>query len=270
MIEAVRWQPFVRWFCGHAGGRIRETFAAVHVHGLHRLQAAVHEAPALVIANHSSWWDPLVALWLGEMRLEGAHTYGMMNVDNLRRYRFFRWLGCFGVDRTSRRDGARASRYAIDLLRRRGNLVWVFPQGEEQPSHVPLRFELGAAGIAKRAPAARVIPVALAFVFEGEEHPHVYVSVGEPMAADAVADRDAQARAVDRERCRIQRQLETGAEAFDVVLERRPSALGNWATAWLDRFAGWLAPRQARARAALPAAESDAAGPDYVRNTNQA
>lgn len=269
MIEALRWQPFVRWFSGHIDSRVRNTFAAVHVHGLHSLQQAVHEAPVLVLANHSSWWDPLVALWLGEMQLEGAQTYGMMNADNLRRLRFFRWMGCFGVDRSSRRDGARASRYAIDLLRRRGNLVWVFPQGEEQPPHVPLQFELGAAGIAKRAPAARVVPVALSFVFEGDERPHVYVSVGEPLSAQAAANRDAQARAVDHERLRIQRELETKSEGFEVVLARRPSAFGKWATAWLDRFAGWLGPRQARARAALPEAAADAAA-DYVRNTNQA
>lgn len=270
MIEALRWQPFVRWFSSHIDGRVRDTFAAVHVHGLHTLREAAREAPVLVIANHSSWWDPLVALWLGETQLEGAETYGMMNADNLRRLRFFRWMGCFGVDRSSRRDGARATRYAIDLLRRRGNVVWVFPQGEEQPPHVPLQFELGAAGIAKRAPAAHVVPVALAFVFEGDERPHVYVSIGAPLSTDDAADRDAQAHAVDDERRRIQQELETRSAAFDVVLERAPSAFGAWATAWLDRVAGWLTPRQARARAALPETTSEPASGSYVRNTNRA
>ncbi len=270
MIEALRWQPFVRWFSSHIDRRVRDTFAAVHVHGLQSLQQVAREAPVLVLANHSSWWDPLLALWLCEIQLEGAQTYGMMNADNLRRLRFFRWIGCFGVDRSSRRDGARASRYAIDLLRRRGNVVWVFPQGEEQPPHVPLRFELGAAGIAKRAPAARVVPVALSFVFGGGERPHAYVSVGEPLSADDAANRDAQACAVHRERLRIHRELETKSEGFDVVFERRPSAFGNWATAWLDRFAGWLGPRQARARAALSEAAVDPASGESVRKTKEA
>lgn len=252
MIPAVRWSPFVRWFARHATGRLRESFAAVHVRGLPTLQAAVDEAPTLVVANHSSWWDALVALWLGERCLRGVQTFGMMEAANLRRLRFFRWAGCFGVDRTSRRDGARASRYAIDLLQHRGHVVWVFPQGQEQPPHVPLRFELGAAGIARRVPNARVVPVALAFVFEGDERPHVYVSVGDPLTPEHAADRDMQAQAVDRERERIRLQLESRAQGFETLLHSPESKLSGWATAWLDAVAGWLQPRQIGIRAALP------------------
>lgn len=250
MIEAVRWRPFLWWFGRHATGRIRSTFGAVHVHGLERLRRHADEAPLLLIANHTAWWDALVALWLSQRELGGVATFGMMDAANLRRLRFFRWLGAFGVDRTSRRDGALATRYALELLRRRAHAVWLFPQGQEQPPHVHLRFEPGAAGIAKRARAARVIPVAFAYVFEGDEHPHAYVSIGEAMSFEDGSDREAQERAVDSERQRIARQLERRSEDFVAVFERPPAS--GWATAWLDRFAGWLAPRQARARAALP------------------
>ncbi len=259
MIEAVRWAPFLRWFTRQATARLRSTFAAVHVRGLSTLQAEARGAPLLLIANHTAWWDPLVALWLSLRQLEGVASYGMMDAANLQRFRFFRWIGAFGVDRTSRRDGALASRYAIGLLQRRDTALWLFPQGAEQPPHVPLRFEPGAAGIARRAPAVRVIPVAFAYVFEGEERPQVYVSVGAALRAEDATDPRAQERAVEAERARIRRHLETRDEAFEPMLVHQPSTLGRLATQALDRLAGWLTPRQAKRRA-LPAAPGGSAG----------
>ncbi len=253
MIEAVRWRPFARWFRRHATGRIRSSFAAVHVRGLDALREAAADAPVLIIANHSSWWDSLLALWLSESELPGSQAYGMMDASNLKRFRFFRWIGCFGVDLSSRRDGARAARYSLDLLKLRRTVLWVFPQGAEQPSHLPLRFMPGAAGIARRAASVPVIPVAFAYVFEREEQPHVYISVGEPMSLEDGASREAQERAVEAERQRINRQVESRDQGFSTMFEREPTAVSRWATACLDHFAGWLAPRQAKRRIALPA-----------------
>jgi len=253
VIEAVRWSPFVRWFNRQAQRRIARTFASVRVHGLQTLEACVEEAPVLLVANHTAWWDALVALWLSETRMPTAQTYGLMDAANLAQLRFFRWLGVFGVDRTSRRDGARATRYALDRLRTPRTMLWVFPQGEEQPAHVPLRFFPGAAGIARRSTAVRVVPVAFAYVFEGDERPHVYVSIGAPLSYEDGADPKAQALAVGEERRRIATAQEGGAEAFIPLLSRTPSRLSRWATACLDRFAGWLMVHQERSRKALPA-----------------
>lgn len=253
MIEAVRWRPFARWFRSHAAGRIRSTFAAVHVYGLQSLRDAAHDRPVLIIANHSSWWDSLVALWLTETKLPDSEAYGMMDASNLARFRFFRWIGCFGVDLSSRRDGARAARYALELLKIRTTALWVFPQGAEQAPHLPLRFLPGAAGIARRADAVRVIPVAFAYEFERDEQPHVYVSVGAAMSLEDGANREAQESAVEAERARIKLQMETRTEGFTTLFEREPSAISRWATVCLDRFAGWLAPRQVRRQLALRA-----------------
>ncbi len=206
----------------------------------------------MVIANHSSWWDPLMALWLTQCELPKSEAYGMMDASNLARLRFFRWVGCFGVDLSSRRDGALATRYALELLKLGNTALWVFPQGAEQPPHLPLRFMPGAAGIAKRADTVRVIPVAFAYVFQGEPLPHAYVSVGAPMSLEGRADRAQQEHAVEAERRRINRHLEAGDQGFSVIFERSPSVLSRWATRCLDRVAGWLAPRQAKRRTALP------------------
>lgn len=210
------------------------------------------DAPVLLIANHSSWWDSLLALWLSESELPGSQAYGMMDASNLKRLRFFRWIGCFGVDLSSRRDGARAARYALELLKQPSTALWVFPQGAEQPAHLPLQFMPGAAGIARRARSVQVIPVAFAYVFEREEQPHVYISVGEPMSLRDGADREAQEGAVEAERRRINLQVESRDQGFSTIFERSPAARSRWSIWWLDRFAGWLAPRQAKRWAALP------------------
>ena len=255
MTPAVPWAPFARWFGRQATRRLRATFAGVHVRGLEHLDAS--RSSVLVIANHTAWWDALLALWLGITQRPGTTTYGLMDGRNLARLRFFRWLGGFGVDRSSRRDGAEAARYALSLLQGRGNLVWVFPQGAERPPHVPLRFEPGAAGIARRAATVPVVPVAFSYVFGEDERPHAYISVGAPLSAQARADRDAQALAVNDERQRIAAHLEQPDAGFVTLVRARPA--GAWATAWLDRFAGWLAPRQLRRRPMLPPADLERA-----------
>ncbi len=270
MIEAVRWRPFLRWFLRQGTSRLRASFGSVHVRGLDELREHAAEAPLLIIANHTSWWDSLVALWLSVEQLEDVAFYGMMDAANLEKLRFFRWVGVFGVDRTSRRDGARVIRYALDLLRRRGTAIWMFPQGAERRPHEPLKFEPGAAGIAKRAPTVRVIPVALSYVFEGEEKPNIYVSIGAamPHGPEGAADREAQAAAVEAELAVIRTHLETRSEAFIPILQPESSALSAWATSWLDRLAGWIIPRQHARR--LVAAKDDtrvlrAASPTSLR-----
>ncbi len=250
MIEALRWRPFIRWFARHARGRLRSSFAGVHVHGLDALRTRAEAAPLLLVANHTAWWDALVALWLTTDRLRDLEVYGLMDAANLQRLRFFRWIGVFGVDLQSPRDGARVVRYAASLLQRPRSVVWVFPQGAERPPHEPLSFRGGAAVIGRRAPRAQVVPVAMSYVFEGAERPSVYVSIGEPLPAfdTATAARQGQERAVAAELARIRRQLEAHDQGFETLLSGPEPRVARWASAGLDRIAGWLGDWQARRR----------------------
>lgn len=250
MIEAAPWPGFARWFNRQTTARLRRSFAAVHVQGLQDLQRAASRSSVLLVANHSAWWDGLVAIWLGNVHVPGSSTHGLFDAQNLSRLRFFQWLGGFGVDRTSRRDGARVTRYALSLLQRPGALVWVFPQGEEQPPHVPLHFEPGAAGIARRAPQTVVLPVAFAYVFEGDALPHLYISVGGPLSPERRHDPRGQAQAVDAERSRIQQAQLQHRAGFETLLAA-PTSRG-WGARCLDWLAGRLLPRQARALEAGP------------------
>ncbi len=240
MIEAARSRWFARWFGRSVDKSLRRQFSAVWLGG----RANVGPVPAaqslLCIANHSSWWDGMGLLWLNAHALD-REGYALMDAANLRRYRFFRKVGAFGVDMHSRRDGARALRYAAGLLHVPGRAVWIFPQGREEPAHVPLRFRGGAARLARLVPEAAVVPVGFRYVFGRHPRPAMYISVGAPLPPAARTDVDAQQRAVAERLAGIDDHLVTGRGDFELVLGRHAPPPER-AARWLDRLVGWTLP----------------------------
>jgi 1-acyl-sn-glycerol-3-phosphate acyltransferase len=233
-----RW--FRAWFAGRVRAMLTGRFEAVRVCGLERLRAAVRAGPVLVVCNHVSWWDPLVALFVTELVVP-CDSYALMDAANLRRLPFFALIGGFGVDLTSPSDGAASMRYAVKLLKNPGALVWVFPQGRERPPTVrPLEFRPGSAEIARLAKAVTV-PVALRYEFAERERPYLYVHVGEPIAVE----RDV-ARALETHEKRVLEGLgdiDTSLRAgdlarYETVIAHPPDRLGalaERALAWLTR-----------------------------------
>ncbi|MCA9671042.1 MAG: 1-acyl-sn-glycerol-3-phosphate acyltransferase, partial [Myxococcales bacterium] len=115
MITARKTQRFCRWFSRHCERRIATHFAEVRVHGLEQLRSVPAEVPLVVVSNHVSWWDPVLAIYLAH-RVLGRDGYALMDAASLRRLRFFRRVGGFGVDLDDANDGAAAVRYAARLL----------------------------------------------------------------------------------------------------------------------------------------------------------
>src|SRR5690349_14741241 len=122
MIRAQRVGWFNAWFSGHARSRIRNTFGAVRVRGLDKARAHAAESPLLVVSNHTSWWDPLVALHVSTHML-GTSGHALMDAKNLRRLPFFALVGAFGADLDNPADGAAVIRYAARLLETPNHLV---------------------------------------------------------------------------------------------------------------------------------------------------
>jgi 1-acyl-sn-glycerol-3-phosphate acyltransferase len=228
MIPARRSRLFTRWFTRQASARIEKTFGRVLVHGRERAMGVAADAPLLVVANHTSWWDPLVALFLADL-LE-LEAYAMMDARNLTRLPFFGLVGAFGVDLADARDGARAIRHAARLLDRPRRAVWIFPEGEERSAFAPLELRPGAAWVARRASSARVVPLGVRYVFGGAEAPDLWISIGAPLArvddspiAVAVAE---QRDAISAELARIDRAVPGD---FEVLHERGTSLVGRLA-----------------------------------------
>lgn len=240
MIPAHKTPLFSRFFANHARARIRSMFHEVRVSGLSRVIHAASEAPVLIVANHTAWWDPMMAIALSN-HVFRADAYAMMDAANLARFPFFSRVGAFGVDLNEPSDGARAIRYAAKLLDAPGKVVWIFAQGEERPVTAPLLFRAGAAQVARVAKKARVIPFALRYEFGKAEKPTAYASIGNALVptVDVEEARRTQEEAVASELRRIDRHL-TGIETseFDVVFRSGRSRLQEWAEnilAWAFR-----------------------------------
>ncbi|MDB4943164.1 MAG: uncharacterized protein JWP97_2698 [Labilithrix sp.] len=232
MIIAAKTGWFNAWFARHARGRIQRTFGRVLVQGLERTRGLCAGSPVLFVANHTTWWDALIALYASELLLR-VDGYAMMDAANLARLPFFRRVGAFGVDLASPSDGARGIRYAGKLLGAPGRAVWVFPEGRERSPFAPLELLPGAAVIARIQKRALVVPVGLRYVFAGAEQPDLRISFGEPLAREVDVDRGvrAQKEAIERELVRIDTSFEAEPlpPGFDVIFARRPSAVGRLA-----------------------------------------
>jgi 1-acyl-sn-glycerol-3-phosphate acyltransferase len=192
VIAASKWRPFARWFARRAEARMRAAFGSLRVEGIEHLVRAAETGPVLCVANHSSWWDGLVALVVSQ-RVPGRDAYALMDARRLAELRFFSLAGGIGVEIDSARDGALALRHAAALLDRPGRVLWWFPQGRESPSHAPLRFRPGAARLAGLVPAAAIVPIGLRYRFAASARPDACVSIGPALALASLHPRVATA-----------------------------------------------------------------------------
>ncbi len=229
MIRSRRVGWFNAWFCNHARSRIRNTFGEVRIRGLDAARVCAQSGPLLVVSNHTSWWDPLVALHVS-LHMLGKAGHALMDAKNLRRLPFFALVGGFGVDLGNRADGVAAIRYAAELLETSNNLVWIFAQGTERPvTERPLGFRAGAGEVARMAEKAIVLPIGIRYEFGGAERPTLWLSIGEAVVAsdDRAKNRTIQEEAVTVELDRIEKAVRgDGAEEFATYWRMREDLVG--------------------------------------------
>jgi 1-acyl-sn-glycerol-3-phosphate acyltransferase len=98
--------------------------------------------PLLVIANHMGWWDGFWILMLNSKVMK-RKFYVMMLEEQLRQHPFLRKLGAFSIRKRSK-TAMDSLQYAAEILKKSGNLLLIFPQGEIQSQHTyPFRFQSG-------------------------------------------------------------------------------------------------------------------------------
>ena len=117
-----RWLAFV----------LRRRFHNVYLLGAENIVCWSRTHPVVGCVNHTNWWDGFVLYVLSHRRLP-HDIYLAMEEANLRRYRFFTWMGVFGVDLSDACAVLPGLRYAVRLLRgaaRTPRLVWMFVQGQ--------------------------------------------------------------------------------------------------------------------------------------------
>ncbi len=179
MIPARKLAPF-NWALRRWLDRtLRRRFHNVYVGGAEHLRALPAGRPVVGCVNHTNWWDGFV-LYVLSHRLLPHDIHLAMEEKNLRRYRFFTWMGVFGVDLATRASALPGMRYAVKILREPSRLVWMFVQGRLLPASEPLEVKPGALFLARRADAL-VLPMVLRYEWLVESRPSIFVQVGAPV-----------------------------------------------------------------------------------------
>ena len=180
MIYPNKSEHFLKFFRKYNHGVLKKQFHTVFVDGsVPKISLAPDEtAPILVILNHTSWWDMLLAIALEE-RMTGWNAFAAMDSRQLRRYRFFTKLGVIGVDRTTLSGAKEFVDYAATLLNDRRNSLWITPQGRFVSTDRPVAFQPGIGHIASKLGTFYTVCIAFDYEFWDDKKPEGFISIGD-------------------------------------------------------------------------------------------
>jgi 1-acyl-sn-glycerol-3-phosphate acyltransferase len=185
--------------------RLARGLDGLHVAGLEAAREEARRAPLVLAANHVGWWDSFLVVALDEAL--GTEGYALMDAASIRRLPFFGRLGALPIDRSGRASWRAGMQRAAAHLDRSGRALWIFPQGHHRPAHLrPLAFAGGIRLLARMAPAARVVPVAIQYAWGERPGPTAYVDLG-PATDTAHLDVG-----------EVERGVEAGLARIDAVL----------------------------------------------------
>ena len=168
----------LRWFTWYCRRYLRRHFHSLRVSRA-GLPPHTTKRPLVIYSNHASWWDALVCLVLKDIVFPGHTAFAPIDAAMLERYKFFRYLGFFGVEQQSPRGAARFLRISEAVLRSPRNLLALTPQGSfADVRQRPVQFAAGIGHLAARVPHALFVPVAIEYVFWEERLPEILVRFG--------------------------------------------------------------------------------------------
>lgn len=222
---------FARFFARYVRGMFARKFNAVRITPDSREQLRAlsgFDGPLIVLLNHASWWDPLVCVLLGDLEITGRSAMAPMEAAQLRRFRFFRKLGLFGIE-AQNREGMRAMcDYAVERFRREPRpTLWITPQGEFTDVRAPLRLRPGAAAVAARAPGCRVLSVAIEYAFWVDQKPEVFIRTQTVAQPAKVPGPSGVPTTRDWQRAMSEAMAENARQLASLVIARDPSAFGR-------------------------------------------
>ena len=217
----------------------RKTFGTVWIAEAGHLDMLPQQGGVLVVLNHPSWWDPLLAYQLTRLMETRSH-YGVMDAKGVERYPIFRRLGMLSVDTEDASSVRRLMREAKSLLNEDEAAIWITAQGEfVDPRKRPVVLKAGPSILVNGMRAGAVVPLAVEYVFGVEKQPDVFVRLGPPIpvAELQTLDRDARLARITQALERTMDELATDViadnrAAFQPFLEGR-TGLGGLYDRWL-------------------------------------
>ena len=187
--------PILRFFRGVVRRYFRRHFRSVQAQ--HAEQLRQTNGPLIVYGNHSSWWDPMLIVLLGEVLLPGRRHYAPIDARALQQYPILRKLGIFPVETSSSRGAAQFIRTAEAVLHD-GGVLWLTPQGRfADPREAALAFKPGLGALAVRMPAVPLIPLAVEYTLCDERLPETRLHFAPPVAITSGASTEQATRELE-------------------------------------------------------------------------
>lgn len=142
----------------------------------------LHAEPLILFVNHSSWWDPLAGLLLGQALLPHREHYAPMDAISLSHYGIFRSMGFFPVENRSPRGASQLLRAGAQVLHRPGSVLWITPESQFQDVRKrPIVFRPGLGALMSRSGRLTCVPIAMEYTFWNERLPEIFINIGEPL-----------------------------------------------------------------------------------------
>lgn len=178
MIKARKNKIFENIFSIYNTRLLKKHFFRIMLSGEENFTARSNGKPSVFYANHSNWWDGLAAFYLSK-KLWNIDAYVMMDIEQMQKYRFFKRIGAFSVNRNNPKEAVESVEYAVSLLGNTNRFLWIFPQGIMQPNDFrPLKFYNGISKISGKLGEVNLIPVTFRYEFLMEQRPELFISIG--------------------------------------------------------------------------------------------
>lgn len=149
----------------------------------------IDKSKSLVITpNHFSWWDGFFIYWLNK-KLLNKKLHIMMLEEQLKRYWFFKKLGCYSIDLNDNRKIITSLKYTLDLLSNPENLIIIYPQGEINPYEKrPVEIKEGVDYISSKSNIDfQVLPAAFKIHYINERYPIIYARFGNLLSSKIIS-----------------------------------------------------------------------------------
>jgi 1-acyl-sn-glycerol-3-phosphate acyltransferase len=149
--------------------------------------------PLVIYLNHASWWDPLVCLCLSRGLFPDRTSFAPIDAASLEKYRFFKHIGMYGLERQSVRGALQFARTTSAILDTERTVVWLTPQGGfSDVRERPLRIRRGLGALAARSREVDFLPLAIEYTFWTEPRPEILVAFGEAITPSREEARSAE------------------------------------------------------------------------------
>ncbi len=152
-------------------------------------------APAVIFANHPSWWDGVAFMLLYRRLLKDRPLFTPMAEWALDKYAFMRRLGVFGIETGSSRGTVAFLRTAEHVLKDPSHILWMNAPGRfADPRERPIPIAQGMTRLPEMAPGAHFVPLALDYPFWSERKAEMLVAFGDPIPAATLLTLERDAR----------------------------------------------------------------------------